>query len=148
MEFRYANLDDIPQLIQLRKQQLIDEGIAPNIEIDSELHAFFRHELSTGGLVELLAIQNGEIIATGAVCFYQYPPTYTNQSGKIAYVTNMYTAPAFRGRGLASKILGMLKEEIKARNVSVVRLYASDLGRPVYQKSGFEPEQAWMSLRL
>lgn len=30
--------DDIPRLCQIRKQQLIDEGAEPGINIDDELH--------------------------------------------------------------------------------------------------------------
>jgi len=41
LQFRKATVNDVEQLVRLRKRQSVDEGIAPNIEIDAELSAFF-----------------------------------------------------------------------------------------------------------
>lgn len=41
MIYRKANICEIEQLSELRKRQLVDEGIEPNIDIDLELKAFF-----------------------------------------------------------------------------------------------------------
>ena len=53
-------------------------------------------------------MEDGKIIATGAVIFYVYPPSYSNKTGMSAYITNMFTEPAYRGQGIATKILDML----------------------------------------
>jgi hypothetical protein len=37
LKYRKANIEDIDILIDLRKKQLVDEGIETNIDIDSEL---------------------------------------------------------------------------------------------------------------
>lgn len=42
MIYRKATKQDIPQLCQIRKQQLIDEGIPPSIDIDKDLLRFFK----------------------------------------------------------------------------------------------------------
>ncbi|MFR6100533.1 MAG: hypothetical protein ACLUIS_10985, partial [Longibaculum sp.] len=91
MIYRKATKQDIPQLCQIRKQQLIDEGIPPSIDIDKDLLRFFQDSFQHDTIIEFLAIDNDQIIATGAVCFYDYPPTFSNQTGRIAYITNMYT---------------------------------------------------------
>jgi hypothetical protein len=38
LNFRRANLNDIDILIELRKKQLVDEGLEPKIDIDKELY--------------------------------------------------------------------------------------------------------------
>ena len=42
MIIRKAELKDAALLSETRKLQLIDEGIAPDCDIDSELDAFFK----------------------------------------------------------------------------------------------------------
>ncbi len=137
MEYRKASMKDIPSLCQIRKQQLMDEGIEPNIEIDSELKKYFSVKLQDGSLVEWLIEVDGTIIATAAIAFMDFPPTYTNKSGIKGYITNMYTAPAYRGQGLATSLLKKLVQEAKNRKVHKLWLGASKLGRPVYRKLGF-----------
>ncbi len=137
MEYRKASMKDIPSLCQIRKQQLMDEGIEPNIEIDSELKKYFSVKLQDGSLVEWLIEVDGTIIATAAIAFMDFPPTYTNKSGIKGYITNMYTAPAYRGQGLATSLLKKLVQEAKNRKVHKLWLGASKLGRPVYRKFGF-----------
>ena len=148
MEFRLATRQDIPKLCALRMQQLKDEGAQPDVDIGDSLNAFFQSSLADKSLVQVLALENGEVAATGAVCFYKFPPSFSNPSGKVAYIANMFTAKAYRGRGLATQMLNRLKAEIARRGVTVVWLLASPMGYPFYLKNGFTPQGNWMSLHL
>lgn len=148
MEHRKASMQDIPAMIAIRKQQLIDEGITPSVSIDRELDGFFRRMLDKDELVQWLLEDDGKIAATSAVCFYGYPPSFTNPTGLIAYITNMYTHPDYRRRGIGRRMLHLAVSEAAARGARVVRLGASALGRPLYEKYGFRQETQWLSLRL
>ncbi|WP_083402272.1 GNAT family N-acetyltransferase [Bacillus sp. MUM 116] len=148
MKYRKANLDDLYKLIDLRKKQLVDEGIEPNIDIDTELNDFFINKLSDGSLIQWLVEDNEEIIAGGAVIFYEFPPTYTNKSGKKAYITNMYTKENYRGQGIATNLLTKLVDETKNAGITKIWLGASKLGRPVYKKFGFKETDEWLELNF
>ncbi len=148
MEFRKAVPADIPDLCALRTLQLIDEGQNPRPDIRPHMEAYFQEVLTRDQLVEFLAVEGGQIAATGAVTFLPLPPSFSNPSGLTAYVTNMYTAPAFRGRGLASRMLGLLSEECRQRGVLRMLLAASNQGRGVYLRFGFQPADNWMELQL
>ncbi|ETI69827.1 GNAT family N-acetyltransferase [Neobacillus vireti] len=137
MKYRKATIDDIDKLVELRKKQLVDERIEPNIDIDRELYVFFKNKLSDGTLIQWVVEDNQEIIACGAVIFYEFPPSYTNKTGKKAYIANMYTNENYRGQGIASKLLTKLVDEVKLAGVSKIWLGASKMGRPVYKKFGF-----------
>lgn len=50
---------------------------------------------------------------------------------------NMYTAPEYRRRGIASRTLDLLVKEAKAQGVDCITLEATQMGRPVYEKYGF-----------
>ncbi|OIK12995.1 GNAT family N-acetyltransferase [Bacillus sp. MUM 116] len=148
LKYRKANLDDLYKLIDLRKKQLVDEGIEPNIDIDTELNDFFINKLSDGSLIQWLVEDNEEIIAGGAVIFYEFPPTYTNKSGKKAYITNMYTKENYRGQGIATNLLTKLVDETKNAGITKIWLGASKLGRPVYKKFGFKETDEWLELNF
>ncbi|RDW18668.1 GNAT family N-acetyltransferase [Oceanobacillus arenosus] len=146
MNYRKAKINDIDKLIELRKRQLVDEGIEPNIDIDMELKIFFHNKLTDGSLIQLLAEDNGKIIACGAIIYYDFPPTYTNKSGRKAYITNMFTEENYRGQGIATNLLTKLVGEAKAAGISKIWLGASKLGRPVYKKFGFTETDEWLEL--
>lgn len=146
LDYRTATVDDIEALVKLRKKQLVDEGIVANKNIDEELTCFFRKKLGDHSLIEWIVLDNDRIIATAAIVFYEFPPTYTNKSGIKGYITNMYTAPEYRGRGIATSLLDKLVEEAKSRKVEKLWLGASKLGRPVYLKYGFKETNEWLEL--
>lgn len=148
MQYRPARTEEIDQLAELRKQQLIDEGQQPNCNMDRELHAFFVQSMRDDTLVEWVAEENGALVATAAIIFYPFPPSFTNPGGIRGYLTNVYTSPAFRGRGIAGDLLRLLITEAKKRKVSTLMLSASAMGRPVYEKLGFAGDKSWMTLRL
>jgi ribosomal protein S18 acetylase RimI-like enzyme len=148
LNYRKANIDDIDTLITLRKKQLVDEGIVPTIDIDGELFDFFQNKLRDGSLIQWLAEDKNEIVACGAVVFYDFPPSYTNKTGKKAYVTNMYTQETYRGQGIATTLLTKLVDEVKDAGITRIWLGASKLGRPVYKKFGFQETEEWLELNF
>lgn len=148
MNFRKAAAADIPVLIQLRKKQLVDESQTPDRDIDGALRRFFEDGLATGDLVQWVAEEDGAVVATGGVLFLLFPPSFKFVDGRRGYVTNMYTDPAFRGRGIAAEILRRLAEEARAAGVCRLLLSSSDLGLSVYQKAGFVPKTRWMGMDL
>lgn len=148
MNYRKVDMKDIPLLVSIRKKQLIDEGIEPNIDIDKELTRYFNNKLANNLLVEWIAEENNQIIATAAIAFIDFPPTYTNKNGRKGYITNMYTEPTSRGKGIATGMLDRLVNEAKERNIHKICLVASKLGRPVYKKYGFQDTDEWLELNL
>ena len=44
--------------------------------------------------------------------------------------------------------LSRLFNEIKKKHIEIVRLGASQLGKPVYEKYGFQQDNQWYSLKL
>ncbi|MCM3363252.1 MULTISPECIES: GNAT family N-acetyltransferase [Bacillaceae] len=150
MKYRKATVDDINLLVEMRKIQLVDEGIKADKDIDNELKTFFQKKLAEGTLIQWVVEveEQNEIIATGAIVIYDFPPSYTNKSGKKAYVTNMYTKNDYRGKGIATSLLTKLVDEAKNLNITKMWLGASKLGRPVYKKFGFKETDEWMELEL
>lgn len=148
MECRKATHADVERLIELRIRQLVDEGYPETSDIRKDLEKYFSESLENGSLICWVGLANSVIVGTAGICFYQLPPTFSNPSGRIAYITNMYTADAYRRRGLASHLLYLLIEEAKALHYAAVRLHASDHGKGIYEKAGFIDTEGFMGKRL
>jgi len=142
---RKASLGDVPILVELRKQQLLDEGEGQ--PPDHELVAYFAAAISNGSFVSWIMEEEGDIIATSGVCFYSVPPACSNPTGRTAYITNMYTKPAYRRRGIATELLGMAISEARARGCRRIWLHASAHGKSIYQKNGFLDLDGFMALK-
>ena len=148
MKYRLCTKDDIPLMCQMRKQQLMREGVDTRIDLDPDMYRFFTDKMADGSLVEWFLEENGEVIATAGILFIEMPPSYNNPTGIRGYITNMYTAPEYRRKGIATSMLSKLMEEAKARSVNRICLRASEQGRPVYEKFGFKGSEKWMELDL
>ena len=115
--------------------------------MDEDLRRFFNEKMRSGELIEWVAEtedgeespdSKGRIIATGAVMFMDYPPAFTNPTGRKAYVCYMYTADEYRGQGIASEIMNKLEGEARRRGLTKLVLHASKMGRIAYARNGFE----------
>ena len=148
MIVRKATVEDAALLSEVRKLQLIDEGIAPDCDIDAELDTFFRKWLVSKDFLQLIAEENGKLLSTAAIVYYDLPPSFTNKIGVRGYVTNVYTAPEHRRKGLSKMLLEKILEDARSRGIKKIWLGASKLGRPLYEKLGFIQQESYMELTL
>jgi ribosomal protein S18 acetylase RimI-like enzyme len=150
MNKRKANVNDIPTLVELRKKQLIDEGekLSADSGYNQQLTDYFTSSISDETFISWVIEDGGEIVATSGLCFYSLPPSFSNPSGRNAYITNMYTKPEYRRRGIAAELLDMVIAEAKERDYTVARLHTSEYGRSIYQKAGFKYSEDYMAMRL
>ena len=148
ISFRRASTVDIDQLVELRIRQLLDEGYPEVTDIRRDLSKYFLTNIENGSLICWVGVADKIILATAGICFYQLPPTFSNPSGRIAYITNMYTDLAYRKRGTASLLLNKLILEAKALEYTSVRLHASQLGKGLYEKAGFIDADGYMAMKF
>lgn len=148
VKYRKASEKDIPELIELRIKQLIDEGYPEITDIRKPLNEYFNVSLSNGALSCWVGVVQGQIIATAGLCFYQLPCSFSNPTGKNAYITNMYTRDEYRNRGIASFLVDKLLTEAKSLGYLAVKLHASSLGKGVYKRAGFVKADGYMGLKF
>ena len=148
MIIRKAELKDAALLSEVRKLQLIDEGITPDCDIDAELDVFFKKWLVSENFLQLIAEEDGKLLSTAAVIYYDLPPSFTNKIGLRGYITNVYTAPEHRRKGLSKMLLTELLKDAETRGIKKLWLGASKDGRPLYEKLGFIQQESYMELTL
>lgn len=77
-----------------------------------DLHAYrdsvlkyFDRALRQGSYVSAVADVAGRIVSANGLVFYEKPPSLTGKFGRVGYVTNIYTLPEWRRKGLASGLM-------------------------------------------
>jgi predicted GNAT family acetyltransferase len=141
MEIRKANLKDLDIIYNNRMQftQLMNnQEISITEEFKQDTYNYIKNHIVDDSLVIWIATEEDEIISVAMVCYYQLLPTISNKKGNTGYIQNVFTLPNYRGRGYATELLNKIIVDAKERNVGRLLLSASDMGRPVYEKIGFE----------
>jgi len=94
--------------------------------------------MDAGELIEYIAEVEGRMIASAALIITEYPPAFVNPAGITGYVANVYTEDAFRGQGIAGKLLDKVEQEAQKRGITRLLLHASKMGIRAYKKAGYE----------
>ncbi|HEY7351669.1 MAG TPA: GNAT family N-acetyltransferase [Terriglobales bacterium] len=68
-----------------------------------------------------------------------WPPHMVGSNPRRGNILNVYTAPEFRRRGIARRLLDAVLDWCNVNKVDFVILHASDEGRSLYQSLGFQP---------
>lgn len=141
LTYKKATIQDIDILTETRIEVLRAANKLPGdidmSKVESQSYNYYKKALSDGTHIAYLVFDESCFVGTGGVSFFQVMPTFHNPSGKKAYIMNMYTAPAYRRKGIAYKTLDMLVEETKRNGISAISLEATPMGRPLYEKYGF-----------
>ncbi len=139
---RPATLADAELIAQHRAHMFADSGqssLDALTEMSANFVAWVRPRLADGRYIGWLVEDEGAVIAGAGLWLMDFPPHWMDPEPIRAYLLNFYVDPAFRGRGLAQQMLDIAVAEAHRRGIQVVSLHASRLGRPIYERSGFEP---------
>ena len=77
--------------------------------------------------------------ASTAYSIINWPPSPECPYAHRAYIHNVYTAPEFRRRGLARRLMETMVAWCRAKPCEYVSLHAAGMGRPLCQAMGFQP---------
>lgn len=68
----------------------------------------------------------------------QHPGSFKNASGRVGYLMNMYTRPAYRRRGICKQLLNLLTEDARLLGITAFELHATPDGEFVFKQEGFK----------
>lgn len=156
MRIREAAVSDIPILaIQHRKMfEEIWEKKGENIdvaifaEIERSYILKLQRQLQDGSCKAWVIEDEHRIIASGAISIVSFVPTPIDLSSDVAYLHSMYTEKEKRNNHCAKRIVRQALQYCRARGIKRIILNASEEGRPIYEKIGFQSATETMRLLL
>ncbi len=149
---RQANLEDVDKLSILRVEHQKAEGKeeynCDDIILQNNAKIFFEKHLNNDYFCFIKEINN-EIVATCAIQVMEYLPLYTNLSGKIGYISNVYTKEPFRNKGFQKELMKECIDFLKNKNISKAELGTSNpIAINLYKKFGFYNNKNAMKANL
>lgn len=148
VQYRKLTVNDLEQFIDIRIQQLREEGAKEDIDIKPALRDYYNRHLTDGTFVSWLAVDNDRIIGTSGMSFVEKPPYFSCPNGRIGLLSSMFTAKEYRRQGIAKELLDKVVNEAKAYGCSSVQITASDMGVLLYTDFGFEKNGNFMQYKL
>ncbi len=154
IQYRKATRDDLEFLVAQRLEFTLlmhpelSRTDARYEAIQTNSRCFFEEAFSHGTCDVILAEQDGQCIGTGIIFYYASVPSLFNPEGRNAYITSMYVEESYRHQGVGSQILERLILDAQEKGYSKIMLSASKMGRPLYEKHGFEDIQNSMLLNV
>lgn len=151
IRYRIATVVDIPALARMRWAFRAESGEQPIEELDAFCIRYakcVRAGLADGTWTWWIAEDDEGVIAHMAVCVVRGVPRPSRESDQWGYLTDSYTRPAHRGRGVGSALLAHVRDWAASRDLELLLAWPSDAAESFYARGGFIAEGAPVVLHL
>lgn len=139
---RAATLDDLEIILEHRVSMFRDMGSSDGTKLERVRRIsreYFAAALVDGGYHAVLAEADGRVVGGGGVVIAAWPGSENREVPRRPWILNIYVLPEFRRRGIAHQVMDHLIEWCRCQGFDCVCLHASNEGRPLYEKLGFQP---------
>lgn len=140
VEIRLATPEDVPALAELRREWTLEDGHAEartTAGFDQEFVGLVSEGIESGRWVVWLAEVDGEIASHAFVGVVDRIPRPIEQLPTIGYLTNVYTRPDHRGRGLGSRVLDAVTAWARKVGIELLFVWPSEASVAHYERHGF-----------
>lgn len=153
MIYREATRDDIPRLAQMRwdfRVELAHEPIAPEAK-EPFMHAmleFLDDAFDNGRWGIWVAEEDGTVVSHVYIQRIRKVPRPIRLHAEMGYLTNMFTYPAYRGKGIGAELLQHALTWARGLHLETVILWPAEGREAFYTRGGFEHEKEAMTQEL
>jgi GNAT superfamily N-acetyltransferase len=153
MRFRTATLADVGNLAAarwaFRSEDTTERTVESEASFAERYAAFVREALGSQRLVYWLAeTDEGEVVAHMAVFIVHTIPRPSRLQDQWGYLTDCYTRPPFRDRGIGQELLARVAAWARSRDLELLLVWPSDQSLSFYARAGFGPDDELRVLRL
>lgn len=136
---RRATPDDVSALAELRREFTFEDHPAsePRADFEEAFDQVVGNGLRDGSWAVWVAESEGQIVSHVFVAVVDKVPRPIQESRQIGYLTNVYTRPDHRNRGLGAKLLAAATEWARQSNVELLIVWPSERSMPLYGRQGF-----------
>jgi len=148
IEYRRLTENELDTFIEMRINQLREEGAKEDIDLRPALKDYYLRHLADGTFISWLAFDGEKIVGTSGMSFVEKPPYFACPSGKIGLLSSMFTNSDYRRKGIAKELLSRVVKEAKDFGCGTVQITASDMGVKLYTDFGFVHNENFMQYKL
>jgi GNAT superfamily N-acetyltransferase len=140
LTIRRATAADVPALAELRHAFTFEDP-EPSVELRDGFEDAFEEVvgagITNGRWAVWVAEADGEIVSHVFVGLIDKIPRPIRQDRWLGYVTNVYTRPEHRGRGIGAALLGRVTSWAAEQHVELLVVWPSEESVEFYERAGF-----------
>ena len=146
--YRKATADDLEALARLRwamQFERQEEHPSDPATWETYLAAYrdaFAEQIAQGGFDAWLAEDGSQAVSCVILLWWRTPPIFDQLVRRRGMVSSVYTLPEYRRRGISRQLMLLLIAEAKELQIRRLVLWASEMGRPMYEGLGFAQSDA------
>ena len=148
IEYRKLCEKDLDIFIEMRINQLREEGAKEDIDLNPALRDYYIRHMKDGTFVSWIAVDDEKIIGTSGMSFVEKPPYFGCPSGKMGLLSSMFTNADYRRMGIAKELLHRVVKEAQNYGCGTIQITASDMGVKLYTAYGFVHNGNFMQYKL
>lgn len=141
MNVRLAQPQDIEQLVRLRRDFTLEDDPQAEAELaegyEGRCRTFLDEALAGDRWRIFVAEADGEVVSHAYVELVDKVPRPTPEAAQWGYVTNVYTIPAERDKGIGAAILDAVTAWADSAGLELLVVWPGDESRPFYARHGF-----------
>jgi len=141
LDIRLAELKDISQLIRMRWDFTVEHDESKKDssfeDFKQECQSFLEKAMNSDQWFIWVAEINGQIVSHIYIELIQKVPRPGRITYPFAYMTNVYTVPEYRNKGIGSDILRTVNKWINENNYEFVIVWPSEDSIHYYKKNGY-----------
>ncbi|RAR44549.1 GNAT family N-acetyltransferase [Paenibacillus sp. MDMC362] len=144
MIIRIATKDDIDQLIRMRWDFTLEDDLDGTLKNEAysgfyeECYDFLWKALQSDIWSIWVAEEDGMIVSNIYIELIHKVPRPGRITHPFAYMTNVYTKPDYRGKGIGSKLISKINEWAKENKYEFIIVWPSEDGVNFYEKNGYQ----------
>ena len=139
---RGAELRDVDELVWMRADFTFEDfepgQVSSRPGFEEDCRAFLGEAIESGRWQIWLAETEGRIVSHVFIALVDKVPRPIRENARIAYLTNVYTRPGYRGRGIGATLLRKAQEAAREADVELVIVWPSDESVEFYEREGFK----------
>ena len=148
IEYRKLCEKDLDIFIEMRINQLREEGAKEDIDLKPALRDYYIRHMKDGTFVSWIAVDDEKIIGTSGMSFVEKLPYFGCPSGKMGLLSSMFTNADYRRMGIAKELLHRVVKEAQNYGCGTIQITASDMGVKLYTAYGFVHNGNFMQYKL
>ena len=138
---RLATQGDLDALVELRRAFAFEDPESSEStgrpEFEAECAAFLAEAISSGRWQILVAELGSQIVAHVYVALIDKVPRPEHANAKLAYLTNVYTRPELRGRGIGAQLIRRAQAAAREADVELMIVWPADGSIDFFKRQGF-----------
>lgn len=140
---RAARAGDEAALVELRAEMFRAMGVPADDDVwRTNAHRWFAKRLAEPGYGIFVVTAGDRVVASAMGLVRDAAPSPGSPDGGDVLISNVCTAPEHRGRGHGRAAFEAVMAWARAQGVGRAELMATDAGRPMYERAGFEVRNA------